>query len=87
MKKNLRLNKKCVAERLDDQTIILNIESGTYHETNKTGGLIWEKIEEEKLTRQQLYLYCTSIFMNDSCKTDIDIFLDKMIDKGLIFEE
>tara|TARA_Y100000588_G_C13438373_1_gene578722 strand:- start:64 stop:333 length:270 start_codon:yes stop_codon:yes gene_type:complete len=46
MKKDrLYLAESCVKERLGEELILLNLDTGNYHELNETGAMILEIIE------------------------------------------
>ena len=44
--KNIIKNSKCVSTSIEDSLIILNLDSGTYFEINKTGKEIWDLLEK-----------------------------------------
>ena len=44
--KNIIKNPKCVSTSIEDSLIILNLDSGTYFEINKTGKVIWDLLDE-----------------------------------------
>jgi hypothetical protein len=44
--KNIIKNPKCVSTSIEDSLIILNLDSGTYFEINKTGKEIWDLLNK-----------------------------------------
>jgi hypothetical protein len=36
---------RAMSETLEDETIIINLENGSYYNMNKTGTIIWDKIQ------------------------------------------
>ena len=84
--KNLYINQKCVSEQLDDQLIILNIETSQYHELNSMGMKLWEEVEQGGRTREQLIKKFNK-GNNQIIKNDITKFLDSLIKRKLLIEK
>ena len=84
--KNLYINQKCVSEQLDDQLIILNIETSQYHELNSMGMKLWEEVEQGGKTREQLIKKFNK-GNNQIIKNDITKFLDSLIKRKLLIEK
>ena len=39
-------NEELLSGEIDDETVLMNLESGSYHVINKTGQRIWELLEK-----------------------------------------
>ena len=83
--KKLRINPKCVAEELNDQLIILNIENGTYHELNATGTIIWREIESNNSSVHDLQTRFKSKIRSKDF-INIEKFISRLIERGLLME-
>ncbi len=86
MCKKLSISEKCVAEKLDKNLIILNIETGEYHELNVFGTFIWEKIEENNPSRAQLVRIINSELKTKKVDLDLNSFLQSLLDRQLLME-
>lgn len=42
----LNINPSCVSTVINDQTVILNIDTGKYYELNSTASIIWKMIDD-----------------------------------------
>ena len=73
-----------VSEVLEDATIILNLETGFYHQLNKTGTIIWDEIKKSKIKRSHLIGKMSAKFENVNLEKDIDRFIESLISKGVI---
>ena len=81
----LKINKKCVYTDLNDEVVILNVESGEYIELNSSASYIWNFINE---------FSNYDIVLNELCdhfeeereilKKDLDNFIQEAVKKGLI---
>ncbi len=65
--------KKCISETLDNETIIINLETGCYYSMNPAGTAIWSALTNG-----------TPIAINTPAVED---FLNQLITDGLVSEE
>ena len=70
---------------IDNEAVILGIESGNYFGFNEIGTEIWEKIEFS-ISVDKLIANFTTAYSNENqeIKNDIIDFLSKLLDSGLI---
>ena len=80
----IKIMRDCVSETLDNTTIILNLESGFYHELNQTGTIIWSMIKDKKITRSELLKKLYSCYKDKNIEEDVDKFIENLVAKGII---
>ena len=61
--KKLQISENCVSEKLDDELIILDLESGLYHSLNEIGYFIWKEIPTSKTLLGALLVIISSIII------------------------
>ena len=85
MEKQFFISDGCVSERLKDELIILNIETGIYHQLNSIGIIVWNEIEKHNPSRLELIDRLKEKFPEDHIEDDITKFLDDLLERKLIF--
>ena len=83
--KKLHISENCVSEKLDDELIILDLESGLYHSLNEIGSNIWEEIKDGNPTYNDLIKSISQKYIGKNISKDSEIFLEKLKEKKLIF--
>ena len=83
--KKLHISENCVSEKLDDELIILDLESGLYHSLNEIGSNIWEEIKDGNPTYNNLIKSISQKYIGKNISKDSEIFLEKLKEKKLIF--
>ena len=84
--KNLSISVNCVSEKLDDELVILNLNTGKYHQLTKTGIYIWETVSAEQITLEQLIMKAENQFQGESIRNDIEAFVKILLDKDIFVE-
>ena len=84
--KNLTVSVNCVSERLDDELVILNLNTGKYHQLTKTGIFIWETVLAEQITLEQLIMKAENQFQGESIRSDIVSFVKILLEKDIFVE-
>ena len=84
--KKLSISVDCVSEKLDDELVILNINTGKYYQITNTGIFIWESILAEQLTLDQLIAKAENQFHGESIRKDIDTFVTTLLEKEIFVE-
>jgi hypothetical protein len=78
-------NPKQVFSIIDSEVIMLNIRTGEYYSLNSTASAIWNHLASpciyEDLINTLTYQYEVDY---DTCRMDIDLFLNEMIKSELI---
>ncbi len=83
--KKLHISENCVSEKLDDELIILDLESGLYHSLNEIGSVIWEEIKDKNLSYNDLIKSISQKYIGENISKDSELFLEKLIENKLIF--
>ena len=83
--KKLQISENCVSEKLDDELIILDLESGLYHSLNEVGSVIWEEIKDKNLSYDDLVESLSKKYIGENISKDSDLFLEELKEKKLIF--
>ena len=83
--KKLRVSENCVSEKLDDELIILDLESGLYHSLNEIGSVIWEEIKDKNLSCDDLIKSISQKYVGENISKDSELFLEELKEKKLIF--
>jgi hypothetical protein len=76
-----------VAAALDDEMVLLNVETGTYFGLDEVGALIWGLVAEE-LDDTAIVARITSDYDIDElqARSDLHAFIDQLTAKGLLQE-
>lgn len=76
----------CLSTTVDDETVILDPDSGIYYGTNAVGAYIWELVTEERITVDRIIASVAAEFdvSRDECASDIESYLDELTAKGLL---
>ena len=74
-----RKDNNLIVSELDDDLVMMNIESGSYLSLNKTGRIIWEQLEQPVLVGN-IIQYLMNRFSVDEkiCTTETLDFLNKI---------
>ena len=80
-----RVAKHVVARRLDDTTIVAELEDGAYFELDAVGALIWQEIGSGA-NLDELVNSVTAVFDVDEATARADLleFLADLVDRGLL---
>jgi hypothetical protein len=83
----MRPSPSVVAAALDDEMVLLNVETGTYFGLDEVGALIWGLITEE-LDDEAIVTRITSDYDVDDmqARSDLHAFVDQLTAKGLLQE-
>tara|TARA_B100001248_G_C27394840_1_gene464814 strand:- start:1176 stop:1442 length:267 start_codon:yes stop_codon:yes gene_type:complete len=85
--KKLIVNKCCNYELLNDEIIILNQETGKYHELNSTGKIIFSKIIEIQLSKKELIEKINEEYKDNINISEVDEFINDLFQRKIIFEQ
>lgn len=74
-----------VASEIEEQIVVLNIDSGHFFSLNPVGARIWEMLATPQ-TEQQI---CSAMLArfdveNDECRAQVREFVDRMLAHGLV---
>lgn len=74
-----------VFSRIDDEVVMMSIETGEYYGLNPVASRIWELLEKPHTFDRLLGLLMQEFNVGESaCREDVQIFLEQMIQKRLI---
>mgnify|MGYP001427929894 FL=1 len=83
--KKLHISENCVSEKLDEELIILDLDSGLYHCLNEIGSVIWEEIKNKNPSYNNLVKSISQKYVGENILEDSDRFLKELKEKKLIF--
>ena len=78
----IHINKSVISKTIDDTEMILNVETGTYHELNESGSLVWSIIKNNNFSKEGLTKKLNQLYKDDLI--DIDEFLEDLRKSKLI---
>ena len=78
----IHINKSVISKSIDDTEMILNIETGTYHELNESGSLVWSIIKDNNFSKEEITKKLNQLYKDDLI--DIDEFLEDLRKSKLI---
>ena len=82
-----KVNPSQISAKLDEGTIILKLDAGEYYSLkNSVGSLIWNMLEENAVTLDELTNSVTDQFEIDAetCRNDIRRVIDELLNYHLI---
>ena len=81
-------NEEIMASDMDNEIVMMNIETGKYYNLGKTGSAIWGVLEKPmsvgELIEKLVALYDIS---REQCEKDTLPFLTKLVENALILEQ
>ena len=81
----IKRNNEVFASQIDDEVVMMNIQSGKYYGIDTIGSRIWElineKIQVQKVIDHLLEEYDVS---EEQCKNDVLEFLDELNENKLV---
>ncbi len=84
---NLVVADDCVAEKLDNELIVLNLSSGMYHQINAVGIVIWQEIQEKSPSFATLVESLQQKFDSPDITDDVRVFVKDLIERGIILQK
>ena len=78
----IHINKSVISKTIDNTEMILNVETGIYHELNESGSLVWSIIKNNNFSKEELTKKLSLLYKDDLI--DINEFLDDLIKSKLI---
>ena len=84
----LTINKNCSITNVNDNVIILNLDTGKYFTTDNVGSYIWEKLLSNNVfSMNEIFDMTVEIYDIDICsaRDDINFFLKELLKNEIIF--
>jgi len=74
-----------VSTRLDDETVLLELNKGTYYGLNSVGSVIWELVQQPK-SIENVYFAVLNQYSVDSetCRRDVLRVIEELEGAGLV---
>ncbi len=81
-----RLNEpKVVSETLDGETIVINLDTGSYFSLNATASLVWDLLVDGYTRTAMVSALCNRFDVSDErAEQALDIFIAQALDDGLV---
>ncbi|MEL7567612.1 MAG: lasso peptide biosynthesis PqqD family chaperone [Dehalobacterium sp.] len=74
-----------VAADLDGEKAMMSVEKGKYYGLDATGSCIWELIEKPVTVKEVIEALMDQYDVDEAtCQKDVLVFLNKMVDEGLV---
>lgn len=74
-----------VSSELQDESVILDVQSGTYYGLNDVGASIWAMIQEPKaIAKVQSAIMAEYDVSAEQCEQDVLTLLEQLIEIGLV---
>ncbi|MBP0011911.1 MAG: lasso peptide biosynthesis PqqD family chaperone [Roseofilum sp. SBFL] len=78
-------NPDILASNLEDELVMMNIESDSYYGTNPVGTRIWELLEQPVTVSELCGLLQEEFDVDDqTCQQDVLPFIQKIVDEKLV---
>ncbi|HEY1367417.1 MAG TPA: PqqD family protein [Gaiellaceae bacterium] len=85
LESNLRVPEHVVFRSFASETVVLNLETGTYHGLNPTGGRILELLERTKTVHDASARLAEEYGLElDAAERDVSGFCLDLLDRGLL---
>lgn len=79
-------NKNIEPAEIDDDIVMMNLETGKYYYLTETGKDIWQLIDNKKSVGALITLLQSMYDVNyESCQKDLLDFLDQLCKSGIIY--
>ena len=80
-----KLNNKFVETRIDDEVVLMNIDTGNFYALKKSSLAIWDMIATTN-TKASIITELTAQFSvsHDQCEADVDSFLTEVEKAGFV---
>lgn len=71
---------------IDDEAVLIHVESTFYYSLNKTGTLLWRLLMDRGRTFDELIAAVAAHFhrREDEVRTDVQLFLEQMVTEQLV---
>ena len=81
-------NPNAISSELDGEAVILDMELGKYHSLDSTGTRIWALLED-KISLDDMVLQLIEEYSveREQCTTEVEEFINRMADLGLVETE
>ena len=78
-------SKQVVQSRIDDEVVMMDIESGFYFGLNSVASVIWELLKAEKTVIELVDFLITEYEVNyEQCLEETDALIQKMLELNVI---
>ena len=83
----MRRSEGAIARRVDDEVVILNVETGRYFALNETGAAIWDRLEKDCTVTELVAVVVAAYDVDEQQATgDVEDLVRHLADAGLVEE-
>ena len=87
MSERIFISEKCIGEVLEQEIIILNVDTGMYHQLNRGGIIIWNEIKKDNPSETELLERLKKQFPGEVIEDEIRKFLKDLLEREIIYLE
>lgn len=80
----LKLSTNCVLQDLDNQKIILNIDTGKYYECNEVGKVILDFLKEKHVSYREIVRYAEDHYKRDDVEEELNSFISDLVEARIL---
>ena len=75
-----------LSSKIDEEVVLMSIETGYYFVLDKVGSTIWEHLAKNSATLEELVTKLVGEYDIDqeTCSSDVKIFIDELISRTLV---
>jgi hypothetical protein len=86
MDRKWRVSQGVLSSKIDNEIVLMSIESGYYYTLDQTGSIVWDLLSKQQSTIEELTVQLMEEFEVDkeTCMKDVQEFIDDMASKKLI---
>jgi hypothetical protein len=78
-------NEELLSGEIDNEIVLMNLDSGSYHVINKTGQRIWEILEQPMMVAEICYKISEEYDVApDNCQEEVLVFLADLKTRHII---
>ena len=82
-----QVNRRIVFKEVDEQTVLINIETGLYYSLNDTGSIIFRSLREQADCSEILQRLCDTYGVpEEMAKLDLEEFLRALSDEDILVQ-
>jgi myo-inositol-1-phosphate synthase len=84
----IKKNPDIACSKLDDEEVLLNIETGDYYTLNNTGSVLWEMLDSTEKVSELVVSFAQRYSLEkDKAEVDVLRLLNDLVAEGLVSPE
>tara|TARA_Y100001935_G_C16820737_1_gene274651 strand:- start:190 stop:468 length:279 start_codon:yes stop_codon:yes gene_type:complete len=80
----LKLSSDCVFQDLDNQKIILNIDTGKYYECNEVGRVVFNYLNKKNVTYREIVNYVKDHYKRNDIEEELNSFICDLVNAKIL---